>query len=144
MQNIQQDDNIKKMFGKKIIFTFILLFLLIISCFAYQIIQKNKVSQDSLHYTLPKMQVNLNPFSKSNYVEIVITLEVEEKKHLKSIKNNLHQIAQTIIVFLSQLTDSDLERGGIKIRLQEQIQKRINVILNNKIKKIYLNELFLH
>jgi len=80
-----------------------------------------------VYYELPEMLVNLNsPGRRSNFLKIVVSLEVPEAKDIEGLESVLPRIIDNFQVYLRELRVEDLRGSAGIYRLREELLFRVN------------------
>lgn len=81
----------------------------------------------SVYYELPQMLVNLNsPGRRSNFLKIVVSLEVPEAKDIEGLELAMPRIIDNFQVYLRELRVEDLRGSAGIYRLREELLFRVN------------------
>ncbi len=85
---------------------------------------------DVVFYDLPEMLVNLNTGGgKASYLKIRVALEVEGKKTIAELEDQLPRIIDNFQIYLRELRLEDLNGSAGMFRLKEELLARVNTAL---------------
>ncbi len=91
-------------------------------------------------YNTSEFTVNLAETNGTRYLKTQLSLEVDNKKVLKELRDKLPALEDTVITVLSKQRVRDLDNVDGKENIKKELQKNINKILvNGEVINIYFN-----
>lgn len=100
--------------------------------------EKKKDDKPPVFVALDPFTVNLqpsdDPMAGDQYLQIVMSLELDDFSSELELKNQLPRIKNDITIFLSSKNAEELKSSDGKARLADDIRDKINVVLNPPVK----------